>query len=168
MSSKCHHFCFSVIGLLLWDDWPSASDTTPKNIGLLITGIRRTTATSSTTKPCAYSRLLLYSDVIMSTVASQIIGVSIVCSTVRSVAHQTKNQSSASLVFVKGIHRGFPHKGPVTQKMFPVNDINMLFWLKWNYLTISKLHRSNVDVWEWISNFIPHFTDHVITYPYWD
>ena len=25
-----------------------------------------------------------------------------------------------------------------------------------------------VDVWEWISNFIPNLTDHVITYPCWD
>ena len=25
-----------------------------------------------------------------------------------------------------------------------------------------------VEVWEWISNFIPHFTRHVITYPYWE
>ena len=25
-----------------------------------------------------------------------------------------------------------------------------------------------VEVWEWISNFIPHFAGHVITFPYWD
>ena len=25
-----------------------------------------------------------------------------------------------------------------------------------------------VDVWEWISNFIPDFTEYVITYPCWD
>ena len=25
-----------------------------------------------------------------------------------------------------------------------------------------------IQVWEWISNFIPHFTGHVITYPCWD
>ena len=23
-----------------------------------------------------------------------------------------------------------------------------------------------VEVWEWISNFMPYFTGHVITYPY--
>ena len=36
-----------------------------------------------------------------------------------------KHQSSASLVFVWGIHRGpvnSPHKGPVTRKMFPFDD----------------------------------------------
>ena len=27
---------------------------------------------------------------------------------------------------------------------------------------------ATVDVWEWISYFIPHFTGHVITYPCWD
>ena len=26
----------------------------------------------------------------------------------------------------------------------------------------------DVQVWEWISNFIPRLTDHVITYPRWD
>ena len=25
-----------------------------------------------------------------------------------------------------------------------------------------------VEVWEWISNFIPHFMIGVISYPYWD
>ena len=40
-----------------------------------------------------------YSDVIMSAMASQLIGVSIVCSTVCSGAYQRKHQSSASLVF---------------------------------------------------------------------
>ena len=66
-----------------------------------------------------------HSDVIMSAIASQITGVSIVCSTVCSGADQRKHQSSASLTFVRGIHRwpvDSPHKGPVTQKMFPFND----------------------------------------------
>ena len=26
---------------------------------------------------------------------------------------------------------------------------------------------ATVEVWEWISNFIPHFTGHVITFPWW-
>ena len=25
-----------------------------------------------------------------------------------------------------------------------------------------------VQVWEWISNFIQHFTEHAISYPHWD
>ena len=51
----------------------------------------------------------------------------IVNSTVYSGAHQRKHQSSASLVFVWGIHRwpvNYPHKGPVMRKMFPFNDTN--------------------------------------------
>ena len=44
-----------------------------------------------------------YSDVIMSMMASQISGVSIVCSIVRSGADQRKHRSSASLAFVRGI-----------------------------------------------------------------
>ena len=69
-----------------------------------------------------------YSDVIMSTMASQITGISIVCSTVCSGADQRKHQSSASVVFVRGIHRwpvDSPHKGPVTRKMFPFDDVIM-------------------------------------------
>ena len=27
---------------------------------------------------------------------------------------------------------------------------------------------ATVEVWEWICNSIPHFTEHVLTYPYWD
>ena len=41
----------------------------------------------------------------MSSMASQIIGVSIVCSTVCSGADHRKHQSSASLAFMRGIHR---------------------------------------------------------------
>ena len=46
-----------------------------------------------------------YSDVIISAIASQITGVSIVCSTVCSGADQRNHQSSASLAFVRGVHR---------------------------------------------------------------
>ena len=60
----------------------------------------------------------------MSAMASQITGVAIVCSTVCS--SQRKHQSSASLAFVRGIHRwpvASSHKGPVTRKMFPFDDV---------------------------------------------
>ena len=43
-------------------------------------------------------------------------------------ADQRKHQSSASLAFVRGIHRwpvNSPHKRPVTRKMFPFDDIIM-------------------------------------------
>ena len=45
------------------------------------------------------------SDVILSALASQINSVSIVYLTVCSGADQRKHQSSASLAFVRGIHR---------------------------------------------------------------
>ena len=45
-----------------------------------------------------------YSDVIMSTMASQITNFMIVYSTVYSGADQRKHQSAASLAFVRGIH----------------------------------------------------------------
>ena len=54
-----------------------------------------------------------YSDVIMRAMTYQITGVSIVYSTACSGAGQRKNQSSASLAFVRGIHRlpvNSPHK----------------------------------------------------------
>ena len=68
-------------------------------------------------------------DVIMGTIASQITSLTTVYSTVYSDADQRKHQSSASLAFVRGIHRGpvnSPHKGPVARKMFPFDDVTMI------------------------------------------
>ena len=70
-----------------------------------------------------------YSDVIMRAMASQITDVSIVDSTVCWGADQIKQQRFASLAFVRGIHRwpvNFPHKGPVTGKMFPFDTVIMV------------------------------------------
>ena len=69
-----------------------------------------------------------YNNVIMGTITSQITRLTIVYSTVYSDADQRKYQSSASLAFVRGIHRGpvnSPHKWPVTRKMFPFDDVIM-------------------------------------------
>ena len=63
----------------------------------------------------------------MGVIASQITSL-IVNSAVYSGADQSKHQSSASLAFVWGIHRGpvnSPHKWPVTRKMFPFDDVIM-------------------------------------------
>ena len=57
------------------------------------------------------------------------------CSTVYSGAIQRKYQRSASLSFVRGIHRwpvNSPHRGPATRKMFPFDDV------------ITWAHNSNV------------------------
>ena len=64
----------------------------------------------------------------MGAIAPQITSLTIVYSTVYSDADQRKHQSSASLAFVRGIHRGpvnSPHKWPVTRKMFPFHDVIM-------------------------------------------
>ena len=45
-----------------------------------------------------------------------------------------KHQSSASLAFATAIHRGpmnSPHKGPVTRKMFPLDDVIMEKSFRW-------------------------------------
>ena len=64
----------------------------------------------------------------MTTIASEITSLTIVYPTFYSGADQSKHQSSASLAFVWGIHRGpvnSPHKGPVTREMFPFDDVIM-------------------------------------------
>ena len=83
-------------------DWHWAEDGTPRNLLYLI------------------SKVSHYSDVIMGAIASKITSLTVVYSTVYSDADQRKHQSSASLAFVRGIHRG-----PVTQKMFPFDDVIM-------------------------------------------
>ena len=65
--------------------------------------------------------------------ASQITSLTIVYSTVYSDADQRKHQSSASLAFVWGIHRGpvnSPYKGPVTRKMSPFDYFIMIIAFK--------------------------------------
>ena len=65
----------------------------------------------------------------MSYMASQITSISTVWSVVCSGAHQRKHQTSALLAFVRGNHRrpvNSPHKGPVTRKMFPFDDVIMI------------------------------------------
>ena len=69
-----------------------------------------------------------YDDVIMGAIASQIISLTIVYSIVYSGTDHRKHQSSALLALVRWVHRGpviSPHKGPVTRKMFPFDDVIM-------------------------------------------
>ena len=74
----------------------------------------------------------------MGAIASQITSLAIVYSTVYSGWDQRKHQSSESLAFVRGIHRGpvnSPHKWPVTQKMLPFDDVIM-----YSHPTYAMLH----------------------------
>ena len=69
-----------------------------------------------------------YTDVIIGAIASQFTSLTIVYSIDYSDADQRRHQSSASLAFVREIHRGpvnSPHKWPVTRKMFPFDDVTM-------------------------------------------
>ena len=69
-----------------------------------------------------------YVDVIMSAMASQTTGVSIVYSIVCSGVDRRKHQSSVLLAFVRGIQRwpvNSPQKWPVTRKMLPFDDVIM-------------------------------------------
>ena len=70
-----------------------------------------------------------YNNVIMGEMASQITSLTIVYSNVYSGGDQSKHQSTASLAFVLGIHRGpvnSPHKWIVTRKLFPFDDVIMM------------------------------------------
>ena len=84
-----------------------------------------------TSQPCLCSNHhSTWGHSVTSVMASQITSLTIVHSTVYSGADQWKHQSSASLALVRGIHRwpvNSPHKGPVTRKMFPLDDVIMYF-----------------------------------------
>ena len=86
-------------------------------------------------------RTLHYTDVIMTTMASQITSLTIVYSTVYSDADQRKHQSSASLAFVWGIHRDrwIPRtKGQLRGKCFHLMTSS---WHRRAQLVISVLRR---------------------------
>ena len=46
------------------------------------------------------------------------------------------------------------------------NDINYMGWYEITYAS-PNVNSATVEVWEWISNFIPHFDGHAITHPCW-
>ena len=103
-----------------------------------------------------------YCNVIIGAVASQITSLTIVYSTVYSDADQRKHQSSASLAFVRGIHRGpvnSPHKWPVTRKMFPFDDVIMKYALHdasyhhWNGTTLIVLNLDKLFLKSLIQSF---------------
>ena len=82
--------------------------------------------------PAVKARLSLnplhYDDVITGAMAYQITSLMIGYSTVYSDADERKHQSSASLAFVRGIHRwpmNSPHKWPVKRKMSPFDAVIM-------------------------------------------
>ena len=98
-----------------------------------------------------------YNDVIMSTIESHITSLTIVYSTVYSGADQRKHQSSASLASVRVIHRwpvNSPHKGPVTRKIFPFDDVIMKHW----YVLYGLLCSYLIGPWDMWQNESTIFT----------
>ena len=104
--------------------------TSPKGQWVNYKSAEQSIGTDVTLVHSVWSYCLHYSDIIMDVMASQITSLTIVYSTVCSDADQRGHQSSASLAFVRGIHRSpvnSPHIWPVTWKMFPFDDVIM--WL---------------------------------------
>ena len=91
---------------------------------------------------------LHYIDVIMTTMASQITSLMVVYSIVYSGADQRKHQSSASLAFVRGIHRDrwIPRtKGRLRGKCFHLMTSSWTFQLVGPHCGVSELSQ------HWIS-----------------
>ena len=72
----------------------------------------------------------------MGTVASQITSLTVVYSTVDSGADQIKHQSFASLAFV--------HKWPVTRKMFPFDDVIMIYLHFLSFINIKMVQVAEI------------------------
>ena len=88
----------------------------------------------------------------------------LVYSTVYSGVDQRKHQSSASLAFVWGIHRGLensPHKGPVTRKMFPFDDVIMVSNSKRSLRNCSVYSTAPAKTWKFtlIAKLSQHHND---------
>ena len=107
--------------------------------------------------------ILHYSDVVMSAMAPQITGVTIVYSTVCTGADQRKHQSSASLALLRGNHRwpmNSPHKGPGTRKIFSFDDVIMCL-----ISNVSSMRRAWISVTHCI---IKNVLKNSRSYVYWN
>ena len=92
----------------------------------------------------------------MGSIASQITSFMIVYSAVDSGADQRKQQNSAALAFVWGLHWwpvNSPHKWPVTRKMFPFDDAIMIIESSFNYYVV-KLNQDLRSLTESTSTII--------------
>ena len=107
---------------------------------------------------CSENRFVLsihYDDVIMTTLASQITSLTVVYSIAYSGVDQRKHQSSASLAFVRGIHRDrwIPRtKGQQCGKCFHLmtswwNPIYMFYRFTWVYFHFPGIYYVNRKIW---------------------
>ena len=113
---------------------------------------------------------LHYDDVIMTMLASQITSLTVVYSIVYSGVNQRKHQRSASLAFVREIHRGpvnFPHKWPVTRKMFPFDDVIMLRLHWWLLAECIRVHLTMISTHVFIPRSLLYSVGNKTYYYYW-
>ena len=90
-----------------------------------------------------------HSDVIMSTIASQIISLTVVYSSVYSGADHRKHQSSALLVFVRGIHRW-----PVKSHKRASNTENVSIW--WLHDNMVLMHDERYAIYYLLDRYRFH------------
>ena len=119
----------------------------------------------------------------MGAIASQTTSLTIVYSTVYSGAEQSKHQSSASLAFAWGIHRGpvnSPHKWPVYNEenvsiCWHHHDkkMNMPFLIteRWLLMRFTNKHireQKHIKI-SWTKTFLAHLVDknQYVPLPYW-
>ena len=91
-----------------------------------------------------------YTDVIMSAMASQITSIAIVYSSVFSCTDQRKHQRSASMAFVREMHRwpvNSPHKGPATRKILPSDDVIMIIWFVCEIFLMKCVPVHRLELW---------------------
>ena len=97
-------------------------------VALTMTPIRRHSSACPIQCRALHRLLVHYSDVIMSATVSEITSLSTVCSATNK--HTSKRTSTLSVAgLCEGnppVAHGSPHKGPVTQKMFPFDDVILL------------------------------------------
>ena len=89
-----------------------------------------------------------YDDVIMTTIASQITSLTVVYSTVYSDADQSKHQKLRVTGLCVGNSPGpvnSPHKGPVTRKMFPFDDVIMSQFTKYKLTSTTRFAKQKTS-----------------------
>ena len=94
-------------------------------------------------------KIVHYSDVITSMMASQFTSISIVCLNVCSGTDQRQYQSSVSLAFVRestGEPVDSPHKVQITWKMFSFDDVIMVIMVTWD---VGLLETAFVGLFGW-------------------
>ena len=120
--------CSRALCIMYFRDRTSAKDwwkdATPLHEGQDLLGALDAVVVDLCAFPPGDSEYTHYSNVIMSTMASQITSLTIIYSTVYSAAVERNHQSSASPAFMRGPVYS-PHNGTVTRKMFPFDDVIM-------------------------------------------